>query len=224
MRAFSNSGRLFALDFWGFGDSSKAPDKYFFGTYVEQLSHFIEHLGVSNPVTLVGHALGAVVALRYAYRIPSRVKRLVLVSPPIDGHAINPDLAEMETMDFMRRYLFKFLEAPELEHEVQKSDSAAVRGLASQLMGYDFTTDIDKIDRSILVINGDRDQVIDEPREGTSAALRRNRNHHLITMNACDHFPMLEQPSRFYRLFLDFMRHDEIREAKPRAYRLRITQ
>ncbi|HET6443363.1 MAG TPA: alpha/beta hydrolase [candidate division Zixibacteria bacterium] len=224
MRAFSKRGRLYAFDFWGFGDSSKEPDKYFFGTYVEQLSHLIEHLGISYPVTLVGHALGAAVALRYAYLWPSRVRRLTLISPPIDGTVINQDLAEMETMEFTERYLFKFLSVKELQYEVQKSDPFAVSSLANQLLGYDFKTDIDKFDGSILVINGDRDQVIDQPLEETSSALRKNRNHHHVTLAACDHFPMLEQPSRFNRLLLDFLRLDHIRKAKPQSFKHRVSQ
>jgi pimeloyl-ACP methyl ester carboxylesterase len=224
MRAFSKMGRLYAFDFWGFGDSSKDPDKYFFGLYVEQLSHLIEHLGISYPVTLVGHALGAAVALRYANLWPSRVRRLSLVSPPLDGAVINQDLAKMETMEFAARYLYKFLGVKELQNEVRRSDPIAVSSLANQLMGYDFTTDIDKFDRSILVIHGDRDQVIDQPVEETSTASRKNRNHHHITLSACDHFPMLEQPSRFNRLLLDFLRLDHIRDFETRSHKHRVPQ
>lgn len=216
MQTMSNRSRAFALDFWGFGDSNKVPDRYLFGSYVEQLTHFIEHLGIARPVTLVGHSLGAAVAIRYANLWPRRIKRLALVSPPLDGNGINHDLASMEPVDFVKRYLYKFLEAPELKHELQKSDSVAVNSVANQLIGYDFSTDVEKIDRPVLVIYGDRDQVIVQPIDGISSAMHNDRNHHQVTLELCDHFPMLEQPSKFNRLLLDFFRLEDTGEIAPR--------
>ncbi len=219
MKAFSRKRRTFAMDFWGFGDSSNVPDKYFFGSYVDQLAHLIEHLGIAEPITLVGHSLGAAVALRYANLWPKRVKRLVLVSPPLDGSSINQQLTEMSPEKFAERHLYKYLKAPELIHEIAKSDPNAVNGVANQLIGYDFATDIERIEMSVLVILGDRDQVISPPLQEMAAVLRNDKRHHQITLKNCDHFPMLEQPSRFYRLLLDFMRLDDILEASPRRQR-----
>ncbi|GAG26085.1 unnamed protein product, partial [marine sediment metagenome] len=187
MQALSNRSRILALDFWGFGNSNRVPDRYFFGSYVEQLTHFIEHLGIAKPVTLVGHGLGAAVAIRFAHLWPRQVRRLALVAPPLDGNGINHHLTDMDPVDFVRRYLYKFLEAPELKHELQKSDPAAVNSVANQLVGYDFTADIDKFDRPVLLIFGDRDQVVNQPLNGLTAALGSEKNHHYVTLDACDH-------------------------------------
>jgi pimeloyl-ACP methyl ester carboxylesterase len=219
MKAFSTKGRTLAIDFWGFGDSSKVPEKYLFGSYVDQLAHFIEHLGIANPITLVGHSLGAAVALRYANLWPNRVKRLALVSPPLDGSSINQQLAEMSPEQFTERYLHKYMKAPELIHEIAKSDQNAVNSVANQLIGYDFRTDIERIEMSVLVVLADRDQVVSRPLDEITTALRKDKRHHQTTLKNCDHFPMLEQPLRFYRLLLDFMRLDEIFEAAPRGQR-----
>ena len=218
MKAFAERDRSFAMDFWGYGNSSRAPDGYLFGSYVDQLGHFIEQLGIAEPVTLVGHSLGAAVALRFANRKPARVRRLVLVSPPLNGSGINENLAQMPPTDFAMRYLQKFIKAPELVHEVGKSDPIAVNSVASQLIAYEFATDIERITMSLLVILGERDQVISQPLGGVFAALRKNKKHHHVLMKTCDHFPMLEQPSRFYRLLLDFNRLDVIREAAPQNH------
>jgi pimeloyl-ACP methyl ester carboxylesterase len=122
----------------------------------------------------------------------------------------------MEPVDFVNRYLYKFLEYPELKHELQKSDSVAVNSVANQLIGYDFSSDIEKIDRPVLVIYGDRDQVIVQPTDGFSSAKHNDRNHHQVTLEVCDHFPMLEQPSKFNRLLLDFFRLEDTGEIAPR--------
>ena len=212
MKSFAEKGRSFAMDFWGYGDSSRTPDGYLFGSYVDQLGHFIEQLGIAEPVTLIGHSLGAAVALRFANLKPDRVRRLVLVSPPLNGSGINENLAQLPPMDFTTRYLQKFLTVPELVHEIEKSDPVAVNSVASQLIAYEFATDIERITMSLLVILGERDHVISQPLGGVFAALRKNKKHHHVLMKTCDHFPMLEQPSRFYRLLLDFNRLDIIRD------------
>lgn len=218
MKAFADKDRSFAMDFWGYGDSSRTPEGYLFGSYVDQLGHFIEQLGIAEPVTLVGHSLGAAVALRFANLKPARVRRLVLVSPPLNGSGINENLAQMPPIDFAKRYLQKFLNAPELVNEIGKSDPTAINSVANQLMTYEFATDIERITMSILVILGERDQVISQPLGGVFSSLREHKKHHHVLLKNCDHFPMLEQPSRFYRLLLDFNRLDVIRETIPQNH------
>ena len=215
MKAMADSGRLFAIDFWGYGASSRLPDGYLFGAYVDQLGHFIEHLGIAGPVTLVGHSLGAAVALRFANLKPEHVRRLVLVSPPLNGGGINEKLAQMTPEDFATRYLYKFMNEPEVSDGVLKSDVQAFNSVARQLIAYEFSTDIDRVQMSILAIFGERDQVITQPVGGAAAALQKSSRHHHVLLKACDHFPMLEQPSRFYRLLTDFNRLDVIRDAAP---------
>jgi pimeloyl-ACP methyl ester carboxylesterase len=215
MKATSDSGRSFAMDFWGYGDSSKLPDGYLFGAYVEQVGHFIEHLGIAEPVTLVGHSLGAAVALRFANLHPARVRRLVLVSPPLNGGGINEKLAQMRPEEFATRYLYTFMNEPDISEGLKKSDPQAITSVAGQLLAYEFGTDIERIDSSVLVIVGDRDQVVSQPVGGILSNLRKGKRHHRVVLKTCDHFPMIEQPSRFYRLLTDFNRLDVIRDTAP---------
>ena len=63
MDALSEEYRVYALDLWGFGDSAKPGNRYSIVSYVELLHSFIEELGVLRPLPLVGHALGAAVAV-----------------------------------------------------------------------------------------------------------------------------------------------------------------
>ena len=95
MQALSTQHRTFAFDLWGFGDSSKEQQMYSLDTYVSMLDQFMGHLGIRPPISLVGHALGGVVALRFANRHPDRVKRLVTVALPIMGSYINERLKTM---------------------------------------------------------------------------------------------------------------------------------
>jgi pimeloyl-ACP methyl ester carboxylesterase len=82
MQQLSMNFRAYALDFWGFGDSGKGSGRYGFDQQVKLLGLFIEELGIQK-VALIGHGLGASVAVKYALINPDRVPRLMVVSPPL---------------------------------------------------------------------------------------------------------------------------------------------
>ena len=56
--------------------------------YIEQahdLNNFIEQTGIEDKVTLVGHSMGAKVAMAYSLLFPDRVEALCSIdSPPVD--------------------------------------------------------------------------------------------------------------------------------------------
>lgn len=76
--------RVYALDLYGFGDSGKNPRKYTLEHQVQLLADFTDQLGIEKTA-LVGHGLGAMVALEYAnqHKKRSRVPRMLLVSAPL---------------------------------------------------------------------------------------------------------------------------------------------
>lgn len=74
--------RVYALDLFGFGDSSKNPAKYSLEQQVELLADFLRELGVPKAA-FVGHGLGALVVAEFARRYPDRVARVMLVSLPL---------------------------------------------------------------------------------------------------------------------------------------------
>ncbi|WP_166866977.1 alpha/beta fold hydrolase [Salinibacterium sp. ZJ70] len=76
--------RVIALDLLGFGGSS-APEGATFtlDEHALWVRRTVRRLGLTEPIVLVGHSMGALVASRFAARYAHRVSRLVLVSPPI---------------------------------------------------------------------------------------------------------------------------------------------
>ena len=82
MQQLSMKYRTYALDLWGFGDSGKDISRYGFDSHVALLREFMEKLGISKAA-LVGHDLGAAVAVRFALQESDRVPRLMLVAPPL---------------------------------------------------------------------------------------------------------------------------------------------
>jgi len=49
-------------------------------------------------------------------------------------------------------------------------------------------------------------------------------NQHLIVLDDCGHFPMLEQPAQFNRLLLDFIHNHNQAEIAPKVYWQRRTR
>src|SRR5450755_3104328 len=78
--------RLFALDQRGHGDS-EAADSYWMGEFADDAIAFIES-SRREPVHLVGHSLGSIVAQRVAERRPELLASLILIgaAPSTGGH------------------------------------------------------------------------------------------------------------------------------------------
>lgn len=224
MQALSSQHRTFAFDFWGFGESSKVATSYTFDSYVEQLASFIDELGISKPATLVGHAMGAAVALRYAGSRPQKVERLVAVALPLTGEHINRRLYNPNAAAFIDRYLNKTENHSEVKFEAHKADGVAVNTLTNQLAHSDFVPDLQQLPCPALLIYGAEDTIVREPFNGSGRGRESSANRYWITLEGCQHFPMLEQPAVFNRLLKDFINNGPEEEVAPKSYWQRRTR
>ena len=93
--------RLVAYDLRGRGDSDKPATDYSLTTHGRDLASLLDGLGLRR-VVLMGHSLGAAIALRFAVDHPSRVRQLVLIDGGLDVRAevldsLGPALARLGT-------------------------------------------------------------------------------------------------------------------------------
>ena len=80
-QALRRDWRVVAPDLRGHGDSAWSPEgRYDFAGLVYDLAQLAFHLD-GGPATIIGHSLGAHIALRYAGLFPDAVTRLVAVEP-----------------------------------------------------------------------------------------------------------------------------------------------
>lgn len=69
---------VFAYDLRGRGDSDKPKEGYSVPLHVTDLAQLIDALGLERPV-LIGHSLGAMIALYFAAHYPDKLSKLVLI-------------------------------------------------------------------------------------------------------------------------------------------------
>jgi pimeloyl-ACP methyl ester carboxylesterase len=75
--------RVIGYDLRGRGNSDKPATGYSLPIHCQDLAGLLDRLGLQRPV-IVGHSLGAHIALRFAVAFPRRVSKLVLVDGGID--------------------------------------------------------------------------------------------------------------------------------------------
>jgi len=70
--------RVIAYDLRGRGDSDKPEEGYSIPLHAADLAELINELGLERPI-LIGHSLGALIALYFAAHFPDKLSKLVLV-------------------------------------------------------------------------------------------------------------------------------------------------
>lgn len=210
MEAISDRHRTYAFDLWGFGDSDHSPQRYDLGAYEQQLGQFIENMGLGETsVSLVGHALGAAIAVRYANRVRSpnqRVLRIMAVSLPLGPHAIDRRLAPGGG-SLLDRVLGRrgAADYPEVDLEAQKADPNAIMMSARLLATTDQETAraMERLDIPLLLVHGEKDPLIALPSPDSLQV--SDQNIKPITLSDSRHFPMLDEAPKFQRLLKDFL-------------------
>ncbi len=202
MQAASISYRAYAIDLWGFGDTAKKPDMYTIAQQVRLLDNFLDALGIGR-IALVGHGLGAIVAMRFAAEYANIVDRVMLTGFPLDNTTLNPRLRSASLTELSEWLLGKVPAAEPVRVEAPKADYQAI------LVSLDELEALDLIDLSVssttpcLFVHGQNDPAIALPPLDILETLPDHT--HQIVFEQSGHFPMLEEPSKYNRLLFDFL-------------------
>ncbi len=205
MDSLSDRFRTYAFDMWGFGDSDRNPQRYSLEAYVAQLDLFMEELGVMRAA-VVGHSMGAAVALLFAERYPDRVDRIMAVSTPLAASAVSKRLLTGSGGSLLDRILGRraVSDYPEVEREAGKTDFNAVTATARSLDTLNLRDTLDDLDSiPTLLVFGNKDPFVTPL---TNDDLRDQDGYvRPIGLNDSGHFPMLDEASKFQRLLRDFL-------------------
>lgn len=177
--------QVFVLDLRGHGNSSR-PGTYSFELMRDDVLGFLDAVGLTR-VALVGHSMGAVVAVLVAQAAPDRVTQLVLedATVPRPGDLYRPPLV-----------------APD---EPIPCDFAVVNAIRAQLTDPDpaWWEATETVRQPTLIVDGASS---DDRQALLAAAAARMPNARVVTITA-GHYVHRDQPARFLEAVVPFLRH-----------------
>ena len=206
------------IDLLGFGDSPKPFRRYTMEMHLQALEPMLED---KQDFIMVGHSLGAVIALAYAARFPQKVKRLVLIGMPYfddissarswfrgraSGWIYTNYLAVILTCMFTRRiavvflpYLIKGYPREVVQDLVKHNVMSSTTSLWNVVYKHDPRLDCEQLPSSLDVycIHSQDDDVA--PVENLSR-LATDYEWSLLRLNGYRHHVWLHNPKRCWRV------------------------
>lgn len=203
MQSASISCRTYALDMWGFGDSAKANNFYALDHQVNLIDLFTQEMGIGK-IALIGHGLGAIIALLYTQRYPKFVDRVMAIGLPNGQHAISPRLLTAPPAELAEWLLSRLPESEAARLEAPKADPKAIQNSVANLQSIDVSRLAHDLNTPCLLVYGQNDPaVVSDTLADPTATLPEHI--HQIIFEQSGHFPMLDEPSKFHRLLADFL-------------------
>ena len=206
--------RAFALDLRGHGDSEWSPERaYRVADYATDVAGLIESLGLERPA-LVGHSLGAFVALRFAVDHPRVLGALAL----IDGRAsFSPGGSRyMRLLGMLNATRYRSLEEAVSKFRPLPVETIATPQVLAHVARHGFRNEggcwVNKFDRAslgghqpfdlegrlhdvecpVLVVRGEHSKVLSS---ATAARLANAcRNGRMVTIPGCQHHVLIDRP------------------------------
>jgi len=206
MEEVADKYRTYALDLWGFGDSDKSRPRYRLPDYVTLIESFAENMGIHNA-PIVGHALGASVAVEYAVQYSQKVPKIMAVSLPMNGACINKRLFDFASNSVIAKMMWWRQLAKEVQQEAEKTGKDAISISVDSVNQVDTLGRIRALARAtdtmLLAVYGEKDDIVTP---GPIRDLNGSWNNiRPIGLANSKHFPMLDEAAKFNRLLRDFL-------------------
>lgn len=206
MQVASTSFRAYALDFHGYGDTSRDPLKYSLEKQTGLVNNFLDEMGIGK-VAIIAHGLGALVGFTFIERWPESVDRIMAVNCPLNYEAINARLKNAATAE-----LIEWLAVPRTPEmtaalaDASKADPQAVSVSIAELQANNLFAAIHSHTIPCLLVYGSNDPSLTIPAHENEDSLPLHI--HQINLEGTGHFPMLNDATRFNRLLTDFLALD----------------
>lgn len=214
--------KVYALDFWGFGESGKQNTPPFkVDSYVQMVDQFMEILGIERAPVL-GHSMGGTVALAFALQYPQRVTKVGAVGSPIEGRSLNFFL-RLASLDWVQlaqrlpsathlivRTLIRINTMGDsmrvrkmLLHDVDKTSMESFFRSIGDLRRTDLSPRLPQLGAPVLGVYGAHDNIVDPKQvQVLSGTLPGSRT---VVLKESRHFPMLDEPEQFNTAVRQFL-------------------
>ena len=223
--------KVYAMDFWGFGYSTRQPLDYGYPLYTEQLLKFMDSLNIQKA-SLIGQSMGGGTIMNFTVSNRDRVNKIVLVNAagmpnalPLMGKISNlqgvGELMYGMKSDFVRKFTLgnNFLYNKQLlteEYYEQITRFHKIKGSSEVMLSVTrnqfFDTLIDEIkalgemDVPTLIVWGRDEKSI--PLPVGQELHRRLKGSWLEILDKAGHCSHMDQPERFNHLTLEFLASD----------------
>lgn len=218
MEALSRSYKAYALDFWGFGESGKQGGTFTVSDYVAMVNQFMDRLGIERA-PIIGHSMGGTVSLGVALDYPGRVERVTVVGSPIvgDGLALLLRLSARRSLAGLFYRFFSLgsrLLSPiyardwrtwykMFEKDLSRTTLESFHYSIASLRHTDLRPRMQEIEVPVLGIYGRIDRIVDPGQRKVLAESAPTAE--ISYFENSGHFPMLDEPERFYRTLVEFL-------------------
>jgi pimeloyl-ACP methyl ester carboxylesterase len=202
MQAASMTFRAYAIDLWGFGDTAKNPNRYLIENQVQLMVEFLDKMGIPK-IALVGHGLGAIVALMFARQNPEIVDRLMVIGVPLEMGGVNPKLRGAPPPELADWLLNKAPASDAVRLEAPKADTKAIAASLDCMASMNWKDLFTNTLMPCLYVHGLNDPAINPPHYEEMVVFPEST--HQILFEQSGHFPMLDENSKFNRLLTDFL-------------------
>ncbi len=216
MQVASTSFRAYALDLFGFGDTTRDPLRYSLDRQADLINRFLEEMGIGK-VALVGHDLGALVAFSYVKQYPKTVDRMMAINCPLEYDSVNPRMRTPNMQELVDWLSSRTPEATSALSDAAKADPQAVSASLAGLQATNLLSNVRDLGVPCLFVYGPNDPAVTMPSQEKYEAFP---NHmHQVNLEGAGHFPMIDNPAQFNRLMTDFLALDS--GASPRELQMK---
>ncbi len=211
--------RILRYDTRGAGLSEKIRGVASIDDLADDLAALLDALGLCEPVAVAGCAVGAAIAIRFAYRYPHRTDALIAMAPatglPPERRAAALERADTLERDGARPAMESRLLSsypPELREDGARfeavramrlgMDPFGVAALTRMLAELDLSQDMASIACPTLVVAGAQDG--DRPPEVVAAVASAIEGARLVTLRT-GHFMALQSPDNLVLAIMEFL-------------------
>ncbi len=211
MQVTSTSYRAYALDLWGFGGTAREKDRYGIKEQTLLVRSFLDEMGIGK-IALVGHGLGALVALDFTSTHKEIVDRVMLVNCSLEKKQIAPRLFKDSAESLVSWLTNDLPDAQSALADAKKADQEAIIASRNDISASDLFAQVNRQYTPCLLVSGAQDKLVGQP-DIAQLSILSELGHH-ITLGESGYFPMLDSTATFNRLLTDFLALDSGLSAK----------
>lgn len=205
MQVASTSYRAYAVDLFGFGDSTRDVLRYPIERQADLINRFLEEMGIGK-VALVGHGLGALVGMSFVKQWPKSVDRMMAINCPLDYDSLNARMKTASLTELVDWLATRTPEGISALSDASKADPLAVTASMAGLQANNIFSEIRNLGVPCLLVYGPNDPAIIAPSQEKADAFPQHM--HQVNLENAGHFPMIDNPTQFNRLMTDFLALD----------------